>query len=78
MQVVKYVFQPHGDDRGQLVALDAVIHDYEKDENNPYFRTDGSWEAADGEPISNEEAEGLLSQWESRYMAIGYLPLIEE
>ena len=65
-------------ENGQLVALDAVIHDYEKDENNPYFRTDGSWEAADGEPISNEEAEGLLSQWESRYMAIGYLPLIEE
>ena len=22
MQVVKYVFQPHGDDRGQLVALE--------------------------------------------------------
>ena len=24
MQVVKYVFQPHGDDRGQLVALEEV------------------------------------------------------
>lgn len=22
MQVIKYVFQPHGDDRGQLVALE--------------------------------------------------------
>lgn len=22
MQVVKYVFQPHGDDRGQLIALE--------------------------------------------------------
>ena len=25
MQVVKYVFQPHGDDRGQLVALEEFI-----------------------------------------------------
>ena len=25
MQVVKYVFQPHGDDRGQLVALGEFI-----------------------------------------------------
>lgn len=24
MQVVKYVFQPHGDDRGQLVALEEL------------------------------------------------------
>ena len=24
MQVVKYVFQPHGDDRGQLVALEEM------------------------------------------------------
>lgn len=24
MQVVKYVFQPHGDDRGQLVALEEI------------------------------------------------------
>ena len=24
MQVVKYVFQPHGDDRGQLVAVEAM------------------------------------------------------
>ena len=22
MQVIKYMFQPHGDDRGQLVALE--------------------------------------------------------
>ena len=22
MQVIKYVFQPHGDDRGQLIALE--------------------------------------------------------
>lgn len=25
MQVIKYVFQPHGDDRGQLVALEETI-----------------------------------------------------
>lgn len=25
MQIVKYVFQPHGDDRGQLVALEEYI-----------------------------------------------------
>ena len=25
MQVIKYVFQPHGDERGQLVALDEGI-----------------------------------------------------
>ena len=25
MQVVKYLFQPHGDDRGQLVALEEFI-----------------------------------------------------
>ena len=25
MQVVKYVFQPHGDERGQLVALEENI-----------------------------------------------------
>lgn len=25
MQIVKYVFQPHGDDRGQLVALEEDI-----------------------------------------------------
>ena len=25
MQVVKYVFQPHGDDRGQLVAIEEFI-----------------------------------------------------
>lgn len=25
MQVIKYVFQPHGDDRGQLVALEEFI-----------------------------------------------------
>lgn len=25
MQVVKYVFQPHGDDRGQLVSLEEYI-----------------------------------------------------
>ena len=24
MQVVKYVFQPHGDNRGQLVALEEI------------------------------------------------------
>ena len=24
MQVIKYVFQPHGDDRGQLVALENL------------------------------------------------------
>lgn len=25
MQVIKYVFQPHGDDRGQLVALEEFV-----------------------------------------------------
>lgn len=25
MQIVKYVFQPHGDDRGQLVALEEYV-----------------------------------------------------
>ena len=24
MQVIKYMFQPHGDDRGQLVALEEL------------------------------------------------------
>lgn len=24
MQVIKYIFQPHGDDRGQLVALEEI------------------------------------------------------
>ena len=28
MQVIKYMFQPHGDDRGQLVALEEAVQEF--------------------------------------------------
>ena len=28
MQVIKYVFQPHGDDRGQLVEIDPALEEF--------------------------------------------------
>ncbi len=63
---------------GELTVLDAVIHDYELNEAEPFFRTQGSWEAADGEHMTNEEADTLVQGWESRVIRIGYLPLFED
>ena len=63
---------------GELTVLDAVIHDYELNEAEPFFRTQGSWEAADGEHMTNEEADTLVQGWESRVIRVGYLPLFED
>lgn len=60
---------------GQLVIQESLVADYAVDMENPWFRvSDQNFDPATYVPVSNQEAEEILSRLEDNVRVFAYIP----
>ena len=60
---------------GQLVMQESLVADYAVDMENPWFRvSDQNFDPATYVPVSNQEAEEILSRLEDNVRLFAYIP----